>query len=151
MRTLVFNVHRITLVEGPPSTKSTCYPVTSPSHQRDTLIDVAVAFICVEEHDAPVDIETIATELVRHSQRIGRQVFLVPFVHLSSYPERNSAIAHANIGAVADALNRAKLLVASSGFGIHHGMIAEWMSIGHRGPDVIFRDSRATSSSGREA
>lgn len=141
MKALIFHSRSIAISEADLSTRPPGIIELSERADDLRLENVAAAFVCVEADDGARDLELIGDAIGEYSRNIGRQVLLVPFVHLSSAVAEPAA-AKALLEGLRLLLQRRSILAATAGFGSHKVMeINGWVTRAHPG-DVAFRDSR---------
>lgn len=139
MKCLIFNTKEISFTKGESSGRPPGITPIPSDADYQTYYNIVVAFVCAEANDNNDDISTIANELLRYHNMVGKKILVVPFVHLSC----NVAVqgGYQYIKQLSKILEEKCILEGILGFGYHRSLIAKWISLNHKG-SVAFRDSK---------
>jgi len=102
--------------------------------------NVLVVFTCVEVQDDANTVVRAAEAISDLATQMGRsEIALVPFGHLSSALQTDSAVAVGLINSLASSLRVDSLAVTLTSFGYHKDFELHFKALGHAGA-VAFRD-----------
>lgn len=152
MKCVMFTTESIRFRVGEPSNRPKGY-VPEPFRAEDGEVheDVLVVFVCVEEGDDEVQADILATEIIHFAQAVvGRQALLVPFVHLTSHPLKDTELRRRLLGRLESAVQRHGACRGRIAEGHDRALLAAWDTKEHK-CGVAFRDSRCVRETGRSS
>lgn len=141
MKTIIFNTDEISFKLGPKSNRPNNINPVKSTDDFKKYDNVAVVFLCIEAIDQKDDASIMVNEILKYSSMVGRQILIVPFVHLTSHPA-SSDKAMELIQFISNELKSKGILEGTGSFGYHKSVIAKWVTLTHKGGDVVYRDSR---------